>query len=66
MRKAPPWAVVLCIGVLWWAGGTMVKHWWSHEAWTHSMLAGISYGIFALTAAGSAARAQALKARRRS
>ncbi|MEU6850418.1 hypothetical protein ABZ901_10900 [Actinacidiphila alni] len=65
VRSAPSWVVVLSIGFVWWAGGTLVKHWWSHEAWGHAMLAGIPFGMLTLGAAGSMARTQALRARRR-
>lgn len=65
MAKRRPWVRVLCISVVFWAGGMLGKHFWSHEAWGHAALAGVSYGMLALASAGATARTQALRDRRR-
>lgn len=65
MKKIPSWLFVLVLGVVWWAGATLVKHSWYNEAWSHAMLAGVPFGILALLAAGSTTRAHTLRMRRR-
>lgn len=66
MKAASSWASVPCLGLAGWIGGTLLKHWWQHEAWGHAMLAGVPFGMLALGAAASTARAHTIRARRHS